>query len=130
MAVVFPTATVVAFFKKRGLNRKAEPPVRPPEPCHPYRATKKVVLLKIDVFLASHRRAFHQVLRRSRVYSSLETLAIVPIALISMVNRNSALPKRAILLSYATVDVPTAVGSSIGSAGRAFPPESCRSLRR
>lgn len=34
---------------------------------------KKIVLLNIGVFLASHRRAFHQVLRRWRVYSSLET---------------------------------------------------------
>jgi K+ transporter len=36
---------------------------------------------------------------------------IVPIALISMVTQNSALHKRAILLSYSTVDVPTTVGS-------------------
>ncbi|MBC7592556.1 MAG: transposase [Kineosporiaceae bacterium] len=70
----------------------------------------------------------------TRVPRTSESIAknstIVAIALILMVHQNSALHKRAILLSYSTVDVPTTVAQSIGSAWRAFPPESCRLLRR
>ena len=46
---------------------------------------------------------------------------IVPIALISMVNQNSALHKRAILLSYSTVDVPTTVGSKHRISVQSYP---------
>ena len=69
----------------------------------------EIPLRESQKVLTSTKGVLHRVPRNGVFIARNST--IVPIALISMVNQNSALHKRAILLSHATVDVPIVTGS-------------------